>query len=1099
MSYSGKTPKFKNITLGDSNDPNAEIIVDNGEITKPSLKFNNTDKVWEYSNDGVSFKTIDTRESDATTTSKGVIKLSGDLSGTADSPTVPGLTTKAPIASPSFTGNPTAPTQTVGNNSTRLATTAFVNTAISTKANLESPTFTGTPLAPTPTAGLDNTQIATTAFVNTAIINNISPNLSGTPTATTPPEKDNSNRIATTEYVDRVTADTTTYTLSRNKTSELITTLDLEKSYDISYLISRVTSQTNTDNFNSNLTGVTKLEAGKNVFATAVDSSNKILVCGEFTDFNYSRHKSYLLRFNSDGSEDTDFSLNAVTNGSFAYFNSTIYNVAIQSDGKILVGGNFTNYKNQFGKSYLVRLNSDGTEDTSFSTNLLSKFNNYIYEISLQSDGKILVGGNFTNYGSQSGKSYLIRLNSDGTEDTSFSNNAVTSKINSLVTSLVVQSDGKILLGGNFTDYSSQTGLSRFLRLNSDGTLDSTFSNIASVNLGVENFNAVVNSIFIQSDGKILVGGNFNAYKLQDGKNKLIRLNSDGTEDTTFSNNALLIGGSTPKFNNEIFSINVQSNKILIGGSFTNYISSGISRLVRLNLDGTYDSTFNSLISSDKINNSVRNIYLDSTARLFVSGNFFHYSNDSYILNSLLIFENDNLSSLNFNLSFASNFSSFINYLTIQSDGKILVGGSFTNYKNQLGKSYLLRFNSNGTEDTSFSTNIVSKFNGKVNVIKLQSDGKILVGGDFTNYDSNPGNDRLIRLNSDGTEDTSFSTNVSVVNAEVKSIAVQSDGKIIIGGSFVNYAGVNRSRLIRLNSNGTEDTIFTTNAVTNIGSAFFNETINNINVQSDGKILVLGNFTRYKSTDGKNYLIRLNSDGTEDTTFSNNAVVSVNLANFNAPLRDSLIQSDDKIVLCGDFTDFRFQNKKNYIIRLNSNGTEDTSFSSNAVISGGNNKFNALIRSVSIQSDGKILVGGDFTSYNNVTDNDFIVRLNTDGTEDLTFKNVTFLKTDVSSDPGRVNFVLVDGDSYYILARQSKYRTFPFNSIFKLSEKSIQQKGILQATPELFTGMYYSSVISVESSLVGISLIFELDGSIKYTSDSQIFDSDILKLKLSVI
>lgn len=128
---------------------------------------------------------------DADAGTKGKIQLAGDLSGTAASPTVVGLSSKAPLASPALTGSPTAPTQAAADNSTKIATTAYVDTGLGTKAAsshthaesdvtgltsdlaakapLASPTFTGTPAAPTATAGTNTTQVATTAFVTTAV------------------------------------------------------------------------------------------------------------------------------------------------------------------------------------------------------------------------------------------------------------------------------------------------------------------------------------------------------------------------------------------------------------------------------------------------------------------------------------------------------------------------------------------------------------------------------------------------------------------------------------------------------------------------------------------------------------------------------------------------------------------------------------------------------------------------------------------------------------------------------------------------------------------------------------------------------------------
>jgi hypothetical protein len=114
-------------------------------------------------------------------------------------------TTRAALASPAFTGSPTAPTATAGTSTTQLATTAFVGTAVGTKAALASPAFTGTPTAPTATAGTNTTQLATTAFVGTAVGTKAalaSPAFSGTPTAPTAAAGTNSTQLATTAFAN---------------------------------------------------------------------------------------------------------------------------------------------------------------------------------------------------------------------------------------------------------------------------------------------------------------------------------------------------------------------------------------------------------------------------------------------------------------------------------------------------------------------------------------------------------------------------------------------------------------------------------------------------------------------------------------------------------------------------------------------------------------------------------------------------------------------------------------------------------------------------------------------------------------------------------
>ena len=250
-------------------------------------------------------------------------------------------------------------------------------------------------------------------------------------------------------------------------------------------------------------------------------------------------------------------------------FDNPVYSIALQPDGKILVGGMFTIYNNASQNS-LVRLNSDGTKDTSF--NIGTGFNSVVYSIALQPDGKILVGGHFTTFNGNT-QNRLIRLNSDGTKNTSFN---ISTEFNSVVWSITLQPDGKILVGGIFTAFNGNVQ-NYFIRLNSDGTKDTSF------NIGT-GFNDIIYSIALQPDGKILVGGIFTTFN-GNVQNRLIRLNSNGTKDTSFN-----IGTG---FNDWVNYIVLQPDgKILVGGAFTTFNGNVQNRLIRLNSDGTKDTPY---------------------------------------------------------------------------------------------------------------------------------------------------------------------------------------------------------------------------------------------------------------------------------------------------------------------------------------------------------------------------------------------------------------------------------------------------------------------------------------------------------------------------
>lgn len=182
-----------------------------------------------------------------------------------------------------------------------------------------------------------------------------------------------------------------------------------------------------------------------------------------------------------------------------------VNSIALQSDGKVLIGGWFTKV-NGVNRTNIGRLNADGTVDSGFQPELLGGDGGLeVSSIALQSDGRVLAAGSLRRLRGVS-SSKIARLNADGTLDSGFQNElrGTGDVFHPPFVSFVVQSDGKVLIGGSFT---TVNGVSRnsIARLNGDGTLDSSFlSGLA----GVESDSAV-NSVAVQSDGKVIIGGNF--------------------------------------------------------------------------------------------------------------------------------------------------------------------------------------------------------------------------------------------------------------------------------------------------------------------------------------------------------------------------------------------------------------------------------------------------------------------------------------------------------------------------------------------------------------------------------------------------------------
>lgn len=648
------------------------------------------------------------------------------------------------------------------------------------------------------------------------------------------------------------------------------------------------------------------------ISAQAILSDGKILIAGSFTTCN-GVTRNRIARLNSDGSLDTSFDPGIGAN-------ALIYALAVQSDGKIVIGGGFTSY-NGTTRNRIARLNADGSLDTGFSPGTAA--NTSVYTLAIQSDGKILIGGLFTTYGGIS-RNRIARINTNGTLDTGFTPGT---GANDDVNSIAIQSDGKILIGGNFTTYNGSS-ISRIARLNANGSRDTGFNPGAGVN-------GIVYAFVVQADGKILIGGSFTTYNSVT-RNRIARLNANGSLDTGFNP----AGGA----NNAILVFAVQSDgKVLIGGNLTTYAGTACSRIVRINTDGSMDAGFS---TGTGINGAVACLDVQADGKIIVGGGFTSY--DGIVRNRIARANTDGTADAAFCHEAGAN--DIIYAIALQSDGKILIGGSFTTYGGT-ACNYITRLNADGSPDATFNSGGTGA-NTLVRYIAIQPDGKILIGGIFTSYNGTSRN-YIARLNSNGSLDTGFNPGTGA-NSHVYSLAIQSDGKILIGGDFTSYNGTARNYIARLNTDGSLDTGF------NPGTGA-NSYVNAVSVLSDGKILIGGNFTSYNGTT-RFHIARINADGSLDTGF--NPGTSNGLVNALA------VQPDGKILVTGGFSLYN-GTSRNRIARVNADGSLDTGFNPGT---GANNQ----IRTLALQADNTILIGGTFTTYNGTARN-FIARLNTDG------------------------------------------------------------------------------------------------------------------------
>jgi uncharacterized delta-60 repeat protein len=286
------------------------------------------------------------------------------------------------------------------------------------------------------------------------------------------------------------------------------------------------------------------------VNAIAVQADGRTLIGGSLSAVDGTT-RNKLARLNADGTLDTAFNPTASTN-------DWVRTLAVQPDGKILIGGNFTNVHG-VTRNHIARLNADGTLDTAFNPNP----NNTVLALAVQADGKVLIGGVFTSVGSDA-RTHAARLNADGTLDTAFNPSA-----DGTVWTFAVQSDGKVLIGGEFTNVAGFTRL-HVARLNADGALDTSFAASADGNTG---------AVVVQPNGMIIVGGSFGNVN-GTARSRIARLNADGTLDASF--NPDVKSGTDPDCHVYAMALQVDGRAV-IGGDFTTVGGAARRNIARIN------------------------------------------------------------------------------------------------------------------------------------------------------------------------------------------------------------------------------------------------------------------------------------------------------------------------------------------------------------------------------------------------------------------------------------------------------------------------------------------------------------------------------------
>jgi uncharacterized delta-60 repeat protein len=703
--------------------------------------------------------------------------------------------------------------------------------------------------------------------------------------------------------------------------------------------------------------------------------------------------------------------------------------VLVEISNKIYVGGSFTYFNNITNLGGLISLNDDGTKNTSFNP---AAFNSIVSKLTSISGGtKILVSGSFTTY-SGSTNNRLIRLNINGTKDTTFN---IGSGFNNSINRVGVQSDGKYVIIGAFTTFTGQTN-NRVIRLNSNGSKDSTYS------FGT-GFGSTPTSLAIQSDNKAVIGGSFTTFTGATN-NRIIRLNTNGSKDTTFATGT--------GFNSTVNDISIDTNgKIYIGGSFTTFTGATNNRIIRLNTNGSIDTAFATGTGFDGI---VNVIVIDTNGKIMVGGQFGNYNGSAVPV----------LARLNTNGTLDTSFnlvgfttSNVVSSIAIRANGNyVFTHSNAVTIASGNKRKYVTEVTSTGAFVSSYVIKNSGFNSGSVlNVIKNLSTNKILIGGNFSNYDDNtmPNGGGLIRLNNDYTFDSTFNYG-RPSGGQIRDIqSISGESKYLLSGDFTTYSGASRNRFAMINSTGSLDANFT------IGSGFDNSTY--ISKQSlfynNGRIYVGGNFSTYSGVTTSPTIIRLMSNGKVDATFNiseiNAAFMDGSNSFYQGPVTNIYESSTNgKIIITGsdqfffsdgtDILGLGYSYNNNIALRLTTGGTIDLSYgypSGMTLNFIGNGCYSVQ------QSNGGIVFVGAFNQFDNGINTynlPFIFRLDSNGHFDTAFNSAVGTGFNVA--PSAINLDIDGG--FLVSGSFTSFNGHSANGFVKLNSDGSYNASVIAGT-----------------------------------------------------
>ncbi len=540
--------------------------------------------------------------------------------------------------------------------------------------------------------------------------------------------------------------------------------------------------------------------------------------------------------------------------------------------------------------------------------------NGTVNTISRGFTGELLIGGGFSQVGGQS-RPRLALLRADGRPDPFFQPNLGSGAV---IDSLR-DTFGDFVVVGNFT-----SGGNRIARI--DPETGAAVGSMSAVNPN-GTIRAVAEAAEVEPitlERKLYLGGEFSTIGGQP-RTRVARVNYNGSLDTSFV---------PPAYAGIVYALAVQDDgKLLVGGSIGPEGEFGGRRIYRLNNDGSQDAGFNAPIALEAGNHSVRAIALDLGGRIVIAG---ANSSGGFVMR---LNPNGSLDS-----SFtAPNLNGPVLSLALQPDGRLVIGGDFSNASL---RARLARLNDDGSVDNSFVPLINP--NGAVNALEVRPGGEVIFAGEFTNINNTIPRNRIAAVNRHGRLDTALSV---TPNGRIR-VIVPDGNSLLLGGSFTEINGQTRPKLARVLSNGSL-------------SASFQPVIENgdvmaISVQPDGRILIAGSFNRVNG-EVRQGLARLNPDGSLDTSMAH-VQLRIDPPNPGDPYfrgqGDMLRLLQDGRILVGGAFDRIEETPRSGLARVHANGGLDASFVTDSSIRWGYVGDSGQVQGVSFHPDGGYLVHG---------------------------------------------------------------------------------------------------------------------------------------------